>query len=127
MRAHQEEGSHQQGEAAPVQAHRTQDHDRDLRELDQAYQERFRELVGDLPGSRGKEKKRQDEYRLSEIRKSIRVEPAQACRVKGDEYDQGVLVDVVVEGAEELRQEKREKAPLLQQLVLAMPAHGRLA
>jgi len=87
----------------------------------------FSSLSAICPAVAGKEKKRQDEQRLGEIRKSIRVEPAQAGRMKGDEYDQGVLVDVVVEGAEKLRQEKREKAPLLQQLVLAMPAHGRLA
>ncbi len=114
MQAHQEEGSQEQREAVPVEPHRAQDHDRDLRELHQADQKRFFQLVGDLPGGRGKQKERQDEYRLREIRKGIRVEPAQACGVKGDENDQGVLVDVVVEGTEELRQKKREKAPLLE-------------
>src|SRR5882672_3463433 len=44
--------------------------------------------------------------------------------MKGDENDQGVLVDVVVEGPEELCQEKREEAPLLEQFVLIGLAHG---
>src|SRR5882762_11076508 len=86
----------------------------------------FSSLSAICPAVAGKKKKRQDEQRLGEIRKSIRVEPAQAGCMKGDEYDQGVLVNVVVEGAEELRQEKREKAPLPEQLVLIGLTHGFL-
>jgi len=54
--AHQEEGSQQKRETVPVEPQRAEHHDRDLRELHQANQKRFLQLVGDLTGGRGKEK-----------------------------------------------------------------------
>ena len=123
MQSHQEQRGHQERQVAAVKSHRAQRHDGDLGELHQAHQKRFFELVGELPRGGREQEERQDENRLGQIRKGVGVEPAHARRVERDQYDQGVLEDVVVEGAEELGEEKREEAPLPEQLVLVVPAH----
>ena len=42
-----------------------------------------------------------------------------ACRLEGEQHDQRILEQVVVERAEELRNEKRQEAPRLQQFELS--------
>jgi hypothetical protein len=46
--------------------------------------------------------------------------------MKGEQNDKGVLVQVVVEGAEKLRQKKRQEAPCVQQRELMTHARTPL-
>ncbi|MCY1398658.1 hypothetical protein D9M71_136940 [compost metagenome] len=96
-------------------------HDGDFAQLDQADQGVLGVFFAKLPGQRGKQEKRQDEQQCTQ------VDPDRAVALDGqlvkDGEDQRLLEDIVVEGAQQLRNEKRQEAPLAQQSELRLMTH----
>jgi hypothetical protein len=95
-------------------------HDDDLRRLDDLEHDRLVEAVGELTGDTGEQHVRQDEEPAGHIGQQLGIQLRIARGVIGRDDDQHVLVNVVVEGAERLRAEERQKAPLPQQPELRM-------
>ncbi len=72
-------------------------------------------VIGELPGKRGKQEERQDEESLRDgtelkLLRRIRVE------LVGDEQDDGLLEQAIVERPEELGRKKRKEPPRTEQM-----------
>ncbi len=90
-------------------------HDGDLHRFHPADEPGFLVLVRQLTGRGGKQEKRQDEQPGAQVDERIGFPQALTRGLIGDEDNQCVLVDVIVERTEELGQKERSKTPLLQQ------------
>src|SRR4029079_14771532 len=97
--------------------------DDDLRRLHDLEHERLVETVGELAGNSREQHVRQDEEPASHVRQQLGIELRVARGVIGRNDDENVLVDVIVEGAERLRAEKRQKASLPEQPELRPLTH----
>src|SRR5262249_55333500 len=87
--------------------------------LHQANQPRLLVLVGDLPRGGREKEEGQDEEAGAGIHHQAWIGRSHARALEGDQDHHGVLEHVVIEGAEELCDEEREKAFLAQQLELS--------
>ena len=123
VESHQEQRAQEQGQVGAHEPDRTDDHDRDLEQLDEADDARLVVLVRELTGGRRKEEERQDEERAGEVHQHIRRQRGERGGVERDQDHERVLVDVVVQDAQKLRDEKRRKAPLPEQSELTLPRH----
>jgi len=122
MQAEQEQCRHQHGEAVQREAGGSDNHDAHFKHLDHARQHRLVVLVRQLAGRRREEEKGQDEDAGRKVRQYLRLHRRPLRRLKGEQDDQRVLEQVVVEGTEELREEEWPEALRLQQAELV--AHG---
>jgi len=95
----------------------------DLGELDEADQLRLLVTVGELAGGRREQEERQDEQSAGEVDQHLGPHPAGLRGLEGDQDDQRVLEDVVVERAEELRREERSEPAFGEQSELATVRH----
>jgi hypothetical protein len=106
---------------------RADHHDADLARLDDADDLRLVVGVGELAGQSRQREEGQDEDRGGQ-----RAEPGLGIRLVvqqlvDDEQHHRVLVEIVVERVQELRDEQGQEAPLVQQVEAKAPAaHGRL-
>jgi len=103
------------------EAHRPHHHDRDLPQFDQADQRVLGELLAKLPGQGGKQEERQDEQQGTEVDPDRPV--TLDAQLVENGQDQRLLEDVVVEGTEGLRDEKRQEPPLAKQGELRRVTH----
>ena len=122
--SHQKQHSHQCGDTAEIKSHGTHRHDDDFGELDVANEPCLVELVRELAGRRRKEKERQNEYARGHRDHYLRIHPCRGREPPGDEHHHGVFEYVVVEGAQELGQKQRQKAPRLKQGELLVAHDG---
>jgi hypothetical protein len=120
LRTQQEQHADQHRDAAEVEGRDREAHDGDLQQFHQPDEAGFLVLVRQLADRGGKQEKRQDEQSGAQVDERIGIAQAPARGLKGDEDDQRVLVDVIIEGAEELGQKKRSETPLLQQRELVV-------
>ena len=126
LQAEQAQRGKQHGEAVQVETEHGDAHDHDLEDLRDPRQQRLVVLVGQLPGGRREEEERQDEDAASQVGQDFRRQRRPARRVEGEQDNECVLVEIVVEGAEELRHEERCKTPGLEQPHLRMRVCGCL-
>jgi hypothetical protein len=125
MHAHQRERAEQQRQVAPVEPDRSEHHDADFEQLDDADEGRFLELVRNLARGRGEQHERSDEGRGGDVHQIVGRQRGQRGGLERDEDDQRVLVDVVVAGAEELGPEERRETAFAQELELTVFGHPR--
>ena len=96
------------------------------KQLDQADEARFLVLVGELSRGRG-DSSMNGRMKIAPIRLTSMgcgIEVDEVGRLEGDEHDERVLEDVVVDGAEKLGPEERREAALAQELELVGGADG---
>src|SRR5262249_39962449 len=109
VRAHEEQDREQQRRAAGSKRERTDRHEQDLDELDEADEPRLVELFRQLAGRGREEEERRDEERGAQVYERIRRErPGHGP--EGEQDDERVPEDVVVERAEELGPEEGAEA-----------------
>jgi hypothetical protein len=80
-------------------------HDEDLGGLDDADEEGFVELIGQLTGGGGEKEKRQDEDARGLGDEDLAILAISFGQHIGDEEHQRIFEDIVVKGAKELRAE----------------------
>ena len=115
MDAHRKHrGEHERNirEHEPRAAH---DHDQDFREFDEADQPSLVMIVGKLPGKSGEKEEREDEQRLRD-RAELKLFGRVLEQLIGDEQNDRLLEQAVVEGAEELGRKQRNEPPRAQQV-----------
>ena len=115
MQTQQKQAAHQQIQAVPPESDARHEHDADFQQLHPACQHRLVVLVGQLPGRRRKQEKRQDENAGGQVREKFGRQGRPLGRLKRQQDNQGILEQVVVEGPEELGGEKRAKATSVEQ------------
>ncbi len=113
---HAEQHHEQQRQVAQQHAQRTGQHDEDLGELDPADQRGLLEALAQLSAQSGKEKERQDEQQRAEVDQQTLV--GGRAELEQNRQDQRLLEHVVVERAEQLSAEERQKAALAEQTEL---------
>ncbi len=123
VQPHQEQRDQQQRQAAQHESGRAERHDGDLEQLDEADQPRLVVLVGELAGGGREQEERQHEQRAGEVHHHVGRHRGERGAVERDQQHQGVLEDVVVQRAEELRREERPEAALREQPELAGVGH----
>ena len=111
LQAEQKQGGQQQGQAVQQEAGDRDQHDPHFEQLGEPRQHRLVVLVGELPGGRRKEEERQDEQAGGEVGEDFRAHRRPLRRLEGDQHDQRVLVEIVVERAEKLGQKQRAETP----------------
>jgi preprotein translocase subunit YajC len=125
MQAEHEQAGEQQRQAMQQQPRGADQHDADFNGLDDANDDGLVELVGELSCACRKQQKRKNEYSRSCVGQQVWIEAGIFGGVIRHQDDECILVDIVVERAEKLRQEEREETPLTQQLVLTFFLHLR--
>ena len=98
-----------------VEARRADHHQPDFAQLDRADDLRLVAHVGELACQCGQDEERQDEQRRGEPAEPRLGRLVIIDRVN-DEQDHGGLVEIVVEGVEQLRDEQRQEPPAPQQM-----------
>ena len=121
LRAHGEQHGEHQRQVVQQHPGGAGKHDADLGELDLADQRVLGELLAKLAAEGREQKERQDEQQGAEIDQQIAVDAR--VELEEDGENQRLLEDVVVEGAEQLRHEKRQKALLAEQGELRLLGH----
>jgi hypothetical protein len=118
VHAHHEQRAQQDRDAAQVEPHGADAHDRDLEELHRADQARLLEAVGELARGRREQEEGQDEHAPGEVHERVGRE-RRLRRAEREQDHERVLEHVVVQRAEKLRPEERREAARAQQLELA--------
>ena len=124
MCSHQEEHRKQQPDVLQLEPHGRHPHDDDLRELDEAHQIRAVVAVGQVAGGGREEEEGQDGDPGRDVHHDAGVEPGAVGQAEGDQHRQGALEEVVVEGPQELRQEKGQKTARVQERELVLSGRG---
>jgi hypothetical protein len=101
--------------STPCQPGGAGQHDQDFAELDDADDPRLVAHVGQLPGERREDEEGQDEHGGSDGAE-LRLGTFRIVDAVDDEQHHGVLEQVVVEGAQQLRDEQRQEAALAHQV-----------
>ena len=104
MDAHAENGREHQRDVLQQQAGTADRHDQDFRRLDDADQASLVVIVRKLSGERRQQEEGQDEKPLGD-RTELRFPRRIRIKLVGDEQDDALLEQAVVEGPEELRGE----------------------
>jgi len=121
--AHGKQRQQHQFQVVSQEARGAHGHDHDLADLDHADQCVLVEFLAKLPGQRREQEERQDKQQ------GAQVDPDRAVTVDGefveDRQDQRLLENVVVESAQQLGDEERQKTPCAQQGELRRMAHRR--
>ena len=119
---HRQQGIDLEGQIVRMQekAHRRKAHNKDFRELDFLDQAGFFVFIGELAGCGGEEEEGDHQKAAGHGNDDLVALVAEAGRHVGGAEDnqenQGVLEEVVVERAQELRHEQRQKAAGLQKV-----------
>ena len=125
MRAHQKQQRHQQRQALRNEAPAGQCYQDDLADLDQADHHRLVEAVGEAAGGRREQEERQNEDAGRGGGHQLGVPACLLRETVRDEDHQRAAEHVVVQRADELRDEERQEAPRPQQAEIG-GAHGKL-
>ena len=123
VRAQQEQTAEQKRKIVRDEPDRSHRHDRDFQQLDQAHDARALVLVGELTGGGREQEEGQDQDAAAEIDEHLRTCAGHARRMESDEQHQRVLEQVVVERAEQLRDEERPEAARGEELKLVGCLH----
>ena len=115
---HQKQHRQQKPDVTQHEAQARDRHDRDLGELEDADQPGLVVLVRDLPGAGGEQKEREDEHPRRRGHHQRGVDARLLCHRKGDQKDDGVLEDIVVERPQGLGNEQRQETTAIEQLEL---------
>ncbi len=119
MAAEQEQRPHQHRQAGQEEARRRNAHDGHLQHLDQAGEPGLVVFVGQLPGGGREQEEGQDEDTGRQVGQQFRPQRRPPRRLEGEQHDQRVLEQVVVEGTEELRGEEGREALLFEESELS--------
>ena len=120
MAAEQEQRPQQHRQAVEHEAGQRDQHDRHFQHLHEAGQACLVVFVGELSGGGREQEEGQDEDARGQVGQDGRVQAGPAGRLEGEQYDQGVLEQVVVEGAEKLGAEEGQEAALARCLIVAL-------
>lgn len=121
---HQEEHDDQEPDVAEAEPDGGAGHDEDLRQLHLAHEEGAVTAVREVPRRGGKEEEGEDEGPRRDVDHDAGVRARLVRQAEGDEHHEGALEEVVVEGAQELRQEERKEAARHQQGKLIFNGQG---
>ena len=124
MQTQQEQRREQQRQALQQKSRAGDHHDSDFDRLDDADDGGFLELVRNLSGAGGEQQKGKDENAGRGVGQQIRIEAGIRRGVIRDQNHQRVLVDIIVERAEQLGQEERAETALQQEAELVFVFHG---
>ena len=111
VQAEQEQRAQENVQAVQVKAERSDAHDRHFQHFHDPGQRRLVVLVGQLPGRCREEEEGEDEDPRREVGEQLGRKPCPARRLKGQQDDERVLEQVVVEGPEELGNEEGRETP----------------
>ncbi len=123
VHAEHEEHAQQYGEVARHQPDGPERHDEDLDGLHHLDDARLVEPIGKLTRDAGEQEERKDEQPAGEIGQHLRVELRVDRAAEGDEDDEYVAVDVVVERSQCLGTEERKESSLTQEPELVRCTH----
>ena len=121
---HEEQHAHEQGEVAGREREAGKGHDGDLGRFDDGDEALLLEFVGEPAGRGRKQEERQDEEAGGDRRHHPGVHALLGREPEGDQDDEGVLEQVVVERPHELGDEERQETPAREDLQM-LAAHGR--
>jgi len=126
LRAHQEQHAKQEGHRLQMEAEHAEQHDRDLGQFDPSDQARLFVFFCPLSGHGRKQEEGQDEQRRGDVGVEGRLFRIDAHDTVGEQHQQRIAEQVVVECAERLGQEEGQEASLAQQVELRClgRAHG---